>query len=437
MAITRRQLLRGAAGATLALPFLPSALPRRAWSDTFAEPTRMIFWFVPNGIQTPWFNPDREGEDYDLKDIVLGLEPIKSDVSIISGMANMVAEQPLTGDHPRGTASFLSCTAIRHTAGADIYNGISADQVAAQALGSETPLPSLQLGIVPGANTGDCTAGYSCAYLRNISWAGPSTPLPNITDPGVLFDRMFGVDADLPAEEKARRALVQASVLDRVQQDAASLQQRLGQRDAEKLDEYLTGVRELELRVQSLGGGACEPPDRPTGGLPFEEHVTLMNEMMVMALHCDLTRIVTFMLGPGGSNQAYPFLGIPEAHHQLSHHQNDEATLEKLVTIAQWEVDQFASLVQQLADTETAEGTRLLDHTLAMFSSEIEDGDAHRHENLPVLLAGRGNGAHRPGRYWRETNKRPISDLYLSMLNGFGLDLDSFGEDSTGPVTLT
>jgi len=437
MAFSRRSFLRGAAGATLALPFLPSALPRRAWSETFDEPTRLIFWFVPNGIQSPWFTPDQEGEGYDLKDIVLGLEPVQSDVSMIGGLANLVADQPLTGDHPRGTASFLSCTAIRHTAGADIYNGVSADQVAAQALGSQTPLPSLQLGIIPGASTGDCTAGYSCAYLRNISWAGPSTPLPNVTDPGILFDRLFGVDADLPAEEKARRALVQASVLDRVQEDAQDLQGRLGQRDTEKLDEYLTAVRELEVRVQSFGGGACEPPERPNSGLPYQEHVQLMNEMMVLALHCDLTRVVTFMLGPGGSNVAYPFLGVPEAHHQLSHHQDDEANLEKLVTIAQWEVDQFAYLVQQLADTETATGTRLLDHTMAMFSSEIEDGDSHSHRNLPVLLAGAGNGAHRPGRYWRETTDRPVADLYLSMLNGFGLDIETFGEDSTGPITLT
>ena len=434
---SRRLFLRGAAGAALALPFLPSALPRRAWSQSYDQPTRLIFWYVPCGIQTAWFRPDNLGAGYDLKDITSGLAPVQSEVSLIGGMANPAAEEAISGDHARGTASFLSCTGIRHTAGADIYNGISADQVAAQALGSQTPLPSLQLGIVPGANTGDCTAGYSCAYTRNISWAGPSTPLPNVTDPQILFDRLFGVDTGLSAEEQARRNVVQASVLDRVHQDAMALQSKLGSRDREKLDEYLTAVEELEVRVSSLGGGSCEPPERPSGAsLALPEHVELMNDLMVMALHCDLTRIVTFMLGPGGSNQTYPFIGIPEAHHQLSHHQGDEATLDKLVGIGQWEVDQFASLTQKLIDTETAEGTRLIDHTLAMFSSEIEDGDTHSHRNLPILLAGSGNGAHDPGRYWRDDD-RSIADLYLSMLNGFGMNLETFGEDGSEPLTLT
>jgi hypothetical protein len=436
--LSRRGFLRGAAGAALALPFLPSALPRRAWSQSFDEPTRLIFWYVPCGIQMDWWYPQTFGPDYELADITAGLAPVQADVSLISGLANLAAEEPISGDHARGTASFLSCTTIRHTAGADIFNGVSADQVAAQSLGHLTPLPSLQLGIVPGANTGDCTAGYSCAYTRNISWAGASTPLPNVTDPQIVFDRLFGVDAGLSPEEKALRGVVQASVLDRVLDDATSLQSRLGSRDQQKLDEYLTAVRELEVRVSSLGTGTCEPPERPgEGGLTLPEHVALMNELMVVALHCDLTRVVTFMLGPGGSNQTYPFLGVPEAHHQLSHHQGDAATLEKLVQIGAWEVEQFAGLVQRLADTETAEGSRLLDHTLALFSSEIEDGDTHAHRNLPVLLAGGGNGAHDAGRYWHEADDRSIADLYLSMLNGFGLSLESFGDDGSSPLTLT
>lgn len=430
--MNRRLFLR-ATGAAVALPFLQSALPRRSWGQAFSAPPRLVFWYVPNGIQTPWWQPDTIGPGYDLKDITLPLEPVQAKVSVISGLANVQAEDVVPGDHARGTGSFLTCVPIRRTAGNDIENGVSADQVAASAKGDETMFPSLQIGIAPGGNTGDCTAGYSCAYTRNISWSGPRQPLPNVTDPRVLFDRMFGVDQGLDPETKALRARMRSSVLDQVLDQATVLDARLGVDDRARLDQYLTAVREVEVRVSALGGGACSASDPPPSEAAFPEHVAIMNELVAVALQCDLTRIVTFMLGEAASNQTFDFVGVPGAHHQISHHQNDPKNLADLVTIANWEVARFADLVARLDSVADGGGT-LLDASLLLFSSEVEDGDKHLHRNLPVLLAGRGNGTHEPGRHIHYDQNRPFADLLLTMLQSFGVETDRFGADGRTPL---
>ena len=306
-------------------------------------------------MQMVCFTPDSEGADYGLKECTQPLEPVKQHVSVLTGFANENAIDSVPGDHARGTGSFLTCVPVRHTAGNDIYNGISMDQVAAQALGEQTPLPSVQIGIQPGGNTGDCTAGYSCAYTRNLAWADERTPLPNITNPAVLFDRMFGADDGLSPAARALRAQLRASVLDEVRDEAALLSTRLGRNDRLKLDQYLTAVREVELRSNALGG-SCGGAERPPADVSYAEHVAVMTELMALGLECDITRVITFMLGPGGSNQTYDFLGVPAAHHQISHHQNDEKNIADLVTIANWEVAQFAALVERLAATSDGSG---------------------------------------------------------------------------------
>ncbi|MBX2801677.1 MAG: DUF1552 domain-containing protein [Myxococcales bacterium] len=434
----RRQFLMGASAA-IGLPLLPSLLPRSSWGGQITPPTRLLVYYVPNGMQMGFFTPDNEGPDYDLKEITGSLQPVKDRVSVLTGFANVPAVDVVAGDHARGTGSFLTCVPIRHTAGNDIYNGVSMDQVVAQTIGQDTPFPSLQVGIQPGGNTGDCTAGYSCAYTRNVAWAGPQTPLPNITDPQVLFDRLFGVDLSLTPEQRLLRGRMRASILDEVHTEALSLQVRMGADDRLKLDQYLTAVREVEVRVGSMGGGgSCAPAERPPRDVSYAEHVGVMHELMVLALQCDMTRVVTFMIGPAASNQTYDFIGVPGAHHQISHHQDLETNILDLVTIGNWEVAQFADLVSRLDATPDAQGS-LLDGTLAYFSSEISDGDRHDHHNLPVLLAGGGNGVHQPGihrRYTPTTNElgRPIADLYLWMLQTMGVDVSTFGSDGIAPI---
>jgi hypothetical protein len=429
---SRRMLLRSAA-ATLALPLLPSALPRSTWASGVERPQRLLFYYVPNGIQTAWFTPDAQGENYDLKEISAPLAPVREHVSVLSGFANLQAEDAVAGDHARGTGSFLTCVPIRRTTGSDVENGVSADQVAAAALGRDTLFPSLQVGIQPGGNTGDCTAGYSCAYTRNIAWAGPTTPLPNITDPRLLFDRMFGVDAALDPETRRLRALSRASVLDEVLAEVETLQGRVGADDRAKLDQYLTAVREIEVRASALGGGACGSGDPPVEPASYAAHVEVMHELMVLALQCDLTRVVTFMLGEAASNQTFDFIGVPGAHHATSHHQGQAQLLDDLVRIGAWEVEQLAGLVARLAEVSDGDGA-LLDNTLLCWSSEISDGNEHSHRDLPVLLAGSGGGVHLPGRHVAVQRDRPIADLFLTLLQGCGVDVDTFGADGAAPV---
>jgi hypothetical protein len=382
-----------------------------------------------------YWTPASEGPGYDLPQILEPLASVQSSVSVLTGLSQEAGFDAIPGDHARGTGCFLTATTVRFTAGDDIQNGVSCDQVAAQALGSATLFPSLQLGIEGGIATGDCDSGYSCAYARNISWAGPATPLPCLVDPTILFERLFGAGTDgLPPEELARRTAMRASVLDYVRDDAERLQRRLGRADSLKLDQYLTGVRELEIRVQALGEGMCEPGDEPSAGALLPESVRLMTDLTVQALECDLTRIATFMMGNAGSYRSHPHLGIGEAHHELSHHGDDPDKIADLVTIAQWEVEEFAYLVQRLSETSEADGSTLIDHTLALFSSEIEDGNTHYHRNMPVLLAGSGGGTVTPGRHVRYNESEPIADLFIAMLSSFGVDVPSFGMDGTGPL---
>jgi hypothetical protein len=439
--LTRRALL-GGAGVAVAIPALESLMPRRAARAGGSPiPRRMIVWYVPCGINgsTPnaW-RPVAEGAGFALSPMLAPLGALRSEVLVLTNLANRPAQASYMGtndgpgDHARGTGCFITNARIVKTEGTGIRAGVSFDQVAAASIGMTTRFPSLQLGIDGGGSTGGCDSGYSCAYARNISWSSPTTPLPKLTNPVTVFDRLFA--AGESAALAARRRAYQASVLDYVRGDATRLQGVVGASDRAKLDEYLTAVRELERRVMMTGGAVCMTPPRPMDGLTFAQHVSVMNQLMAMALRCDLTRVATFMLGNAGSGRDFSFIGASGAHHELSHHQSDPEKIRKLQIIGTWEVQQFAALLTTLQGMREPDGSSVLDHTTALFSSEIADGNGHWHYSLPVLLAGRCGGQFNTGRHVVYTPEQPIANLVLAMLRAVGSTATSFGLEGTRPL---
>jgi hypothetical protein len=370
-----------------------------------------------------------------LPSILTPLAPVKDDVLVLTGLANRPARPDGAGDHASGTGAFITAAHPFKTQGADIRNGISMDQVAAGVLKQHTKFPSLQLGVDGGGSSGDCDSGYSCAYARNISWASETTPLPKETNPASVFDRLFaGVDPNMSAAAAERRRRLKQSVLDSVKDDANALHAKLGTTDRRKVDEYLTGVRELELRIASTQTPVpvCTPGGRPSGYTDIRDHTKQMLDLIVLAFQCDVTRVATFMLRNAGSNYPFTFLGISGGHHSLSHHQGNTSNLAALEQIDRWEVEQLAYLLTQMKKVVEPDGT-LLDNSAVFFSSEIEDGDTHSHLNMPILVAGKAGGKLTPGRHVRYTTELSVANLFVSLLDAVGAPVASFG-NSTGPL---
>jgi len=437
--LSRRTMLRGL-GTLVALPLLESMLPTTARAQSMGAPKRLVAFYVACGINMSQWTPAATGPGYALSPTLLplgdykGLSSIQDDVLVVSGLSNRPARPDGPGDHASGTGAFITASHPFKTNGADIKNGISMDQVLANALRGQTQFPSLELGIDGGGSGGDCDSGYSCAYARNIAWASATQPLAKETNPQSLFDRLFaGQDPNATAAALARRKRLKQSVLDAVMADANSLQSRLGGTDKRKLDEYLTGVRELETRIQSEQPSSCLPAGRPPAWTDIRDHTTQMLDLIAFAFQCDLTRVATFMLQNAGSGYVYRFLNLTDGHHTLSHHAGDPAKLAALATINTWEVEQYAYLLRKLKSMPEAGGGTVLDNTLVFFSSEIEDGNSHSHNNMPILVGGKGGGAFTPGRHLRFTNAPSVANLFVSMLNALGAPVSSFG-DSTGPL---
>lgn len=441
--LSRRTLL-GGAGALIALPWLEAMAPagRRARADDPETPLRALFYYLPNGIHMQSWTPAKEGPNYEITPILQPLvDPqamvdLKNDVLILTGLKNLPAKPEGPGDHAGGTSAFLTCTHVTKSE-TDINNDISIDQVLAQAIGDATPHRSLQFGTANGATMGNCDSGYSCAYTSNISWADAKTPLPKLYDPGVIFDILFsGFDPEATAEEQAKRRAKRLSVIDYASGQVEALQSKLGKTDRDKLDQYLTGLRDLEKRLTAENTEAvCSLPAMFSGAYPdFTTHVDLMTELMVLAFQCDQTRIITFMLENAGSYRNYSFIGAPGAHHEISHHMDNPENFAKLEIIDRWEIAQFAKLLQKLKSAPEGDGT-LLDNCVVFLSSEISDGNKHNHDNLPVLLAGRAGGKLTPGRHVVLGDKPPIANLFISIADMFGVKLETFGDDGTGPLS--
>lgn len=430
--LSRRALLRGA-GATLGLPFLDAMTP--ALRAAQAPPRRLVYVYVPNGIIMQHWTPAATGAGFELPRLLAPLASYRDRLTVVTGLAHktgMDLNGDSTGPHARAAATYLTGVRPKKTAGADIQLGISADQVAAARLGSATKYASLELGCEDSRVVGNCEAGYSCAYTNSISWRGPNTPMPPETNPRALFERLFGARGETP-EKREERRLFEKSILDFVTEDARRLSTTLGPKDRQKLDEYLTGVRTIEKRVQDLSQDPGLSPDfEKPDGIPadFAEYVRLMFDMLFVALQSDLTRIATFMVGKELSFRTYREIGIGETHHALSHHRNNPEWIEKVSQINAFHMRQFVYFVDRLA--RSAEGDRtLLDNMMLVYGSSLSDGNLHDHLNLPALILGSGGGAIKAGRHLRLAGDPPMTNLHLALLDFMGVRTESLG-DSTG-----
>jgi Protein of unknown function (DUF1552) len=434
----RRTFLKGM-GAAVALPLLDAMTPAlSAVTRTAKAPLRMAFTYVPNGIVMSDWTPTAAGRAFEYSRIMKPLEKFREDTIVLSGLAhrNGYALGDGPGDHARAGASYLTGVHPKKTAGADIQNGISVDQIAAQQLGTDTRFGSLEIGCDDSRTVGNCDSGYSCAYTNSLAWRGPATPMPPETNPRLVFERLFGdIDTSLAPEVRARRLSYRRSILDLVGERTTELSASLGPADRRKLDEYLTSIREIEQRIERAEKdmtGLVPTIDKPTG-IPvlYADYVNLMFDLQVLAFQTDSTRIVTMMMGREGSMRTYPEINVPDPHHPLTHHRNNKEWIEKVAQVNTMHMELFAGFIQKMKDTPDGDGS-LLDHSMIVYGSGLSDGNRHTHEDLPVLMVGRGGGF-RTGQHIVYPKDTPMTNLFLTMLDRMGVQSEKIG-DSTGRI---
>ena len=438
--LSRRTVLRGL-GTVLALPWLEAMGGLTSWAAGATAkrtaPNRMAFVYVPNGKDMAGWTPKTEGAGFELPELMQPLAPFKNDFNVLTGLAADGARPHGDGggDHARAMAAFLTGVHPRKTDGTDIRCGTSVDQLAAQRIGDQTHLASLEIGCEQGNMAGNCDSGYSCVYSNTMAWRSPTQPLPKEVNPKLVFERIFG---GTDAAARQRRQASRKSVLDFIRDDSKSLNTRLGRSDQQKLDEYFSSIRDIEQRMarsQSLPP-LVAPADFPRPeGIPgsYEEHIRLMCDLMVLAFRTDATRVCTFVLANEGSNKPYPWVGVHEGHHELSHHGRDPQKLAKIREINKFHVRQLAYLLEKLKNTREGDGT-LLDHSMIVYGSGNSDGDRHNHDDLPILVAGRGGGTISTGRHIRFSGETPITNLWVSMLER--IDVRTPVGDSTGGLPM-
>ncbi|MCB1224396.1 MAG: DUF1552 domain-containing protein [Verrucomicrobiales bacterium] len=435
----RRQFLRGL-GTLVSLPAMESLLPAASVAQTAGgAPLRMSFIYLPNGVILDKWRPEGEGKNFKMGPTMQPFGKFQKDLQIFTGFehANGWSGGDGGGDHARANATILTGARPRKTAGSDIFVGMSVDQVAAQHVGQATRFKSLELSCDSVRGSGACDSGYSCAYQFNISWRTPTTPAAPETNPRQVFERFFGAgSAEERAKSYAARQHRQRSILDFVLQDAKSLNQQLGRNDQHKMDEYLTGVREIEQRIENMEKFG-PPPDpgreAPEDGIPssYEDHIRLMMDMQVLAFQTDSTRISTLLLAHDGSNRSFREIGVSEGHHYLSHHQEDKSKIAKIEKIDLFYARQFAYYLERMQALKDAQGGSLLDNSMVVYCGGLSDANRHRHDDLPVIVAGRGGGRLKTGQHVRFKDKTPMANLHLRLLHEMGVREPSFG-DSTG-----
>jgi hypothetical protein len=444
LSLPRRRFLRGA-GTALALPFLDAMVP--AFAQAPDVPAKRIgFVYLPNGVARnftgiDYWTPQGEGSDFEFSPILSPLAPYRDRMTIVSGLAHHEADahdDGANGDHTRGTSSWLTGAHCKRTEGADVENGISADQIAAQQLGRDTALPSLELGIDLNFLAGQCENSYSCVYLNTLSWASSTSPMPTENNPRVVFERLFGDGGTV--EERRAQAMEDRSILDSVGEDLASLGRTLGAADRNQVDDYLTAIREIERRIQGverLDVDAGLPALERPRGIPeeFTEHVNLMYELQWLAFQADLTRVVTFMLGRELNFRTYPEIGVTDGHHGLSHHQDNPEKLERYARVNAHQANLFKAFLDKLANTPEAGGS-LLDHSTFLYGAALSNPNLHAHFELPLLTVGGPAGRPGGGQHKVFSSEAPMTNLLLNMLDTVDVHPESLG-DSTGRLDLS
>lgn len=434
-AIPRRTVLRGM-GAALALPLLDGMVPAlTALQKTAARPIRRLgIIYSPNGMVMPSWTPTKVGADFELSPILQPLAPYRDRLLVISGLANRQADSQGdgSGDHARGGGGYLTGIHVTKSEGV-LGGGISMDQIAARSLQNETQLSSLELSLDANDVVGSCDLGYSCAYTNTISWRTPTMPLIAENDPRAVFERLFGASDSTDPKVRMARLRQNRSVLDVVTERISVLRGQLGESDKTKLTDYLDAVRDVERRIQlaeEQSTRSLPTVDRP-GGVPdmFEDHAKMMYDLQVLAYQCDLTRVITFMIGRELSPRTYPQLGVPDPWHGLSHHANDAEKLAKLALVQTHNVNLFGYYLEKLQATADGDGT-LLDHTMLLYGAGLSNSDRHYHHDLPVLLAGGGAGAIKGGRHLQYAADTPLANLHVTLLDNMGVRTDGLGNSS-------
>jgi Protein of unknown function (DUF1552) len=435
--LERRTFLRGM-GAAIALPMLDAMQPAFA-AEPAKAPLRLAFAYIPNGVTMRDWKPTGEGAGFEFSRILKPLEPFRDDLMVLSGLDHHNADAlgDGGGDHARAGACFLTGVHPKKTAGADIQAGVSMDQIVARQFDSVTRIASLELGCEDSRTVGNCDSGYSCAYTNSISWRGPQTPNPPETNPRMAFERLLG-DADFNATpaERAARAAQRKSILDVVNARTQRLEREVGPADRRKLDEYLTGIRETERRIEMAEKdttGFVPDMEKPTGiPVSFAEYVKIMFDLQILAFQADLTRVSTLIFGREASVRTYNEVGVSDPHHPLSHHRNLPENQEKLSKINEYHASLFAHFLDRLKKTKEGDGT-LMDRCMVVYGSAICDGNSHSHTNLPVILAGHGAGKLKPGRHIVYPKGTPMTNLYVALLDHMGVRMEKFG-DSNGKL---
>jgi hypothetical protein len=433
--LPRRTFLRGV-GVTLALPLLDAMLPAQTLlkKTAAAGTTRVGFVYVPHGAIMDQWTPAAEGSGFEFSRVLKPLEPYRNSINVVSGLGNRAADT--TAVHSLSPTTWLSGVRPKPTQGVDAYAGVTADQIAAQHIGQDTLLPSIELATEDhSALLGACDRDYGCIYMNTLSWRTHTTPMPMEINPRKAFERMFGQGGS--AADRALRNQQDRSILDEITSEAGALKVKLGPRDQSTLSDYLDSVREIERRIErtnfSTSDAGLELPAEPVG-IPynFEEHINIMYDMLALAYRANITRVFTYMVAREESNKTYPQVGVHDGHHATSHHQNRPEKIEKLVKIQTYHAGLFARFLGKLQSTPDGDGN-LLDHSLILFGSNMSNSNVHNHFPLPNLVAGGACGKLQGGRHLRYEDHTPIANLLLTMLDRGGIPMDKIG-DSTGEL---